>query len=387
MDQKRYAYVSSWNHFGGKNDTGLVLYEFDAQTGSLQFVKVLDSSLSCNVTVVDPKRDVLYVLNEVEDQPDALYVGGGGRILAYKIDRGTGDLLSLCDVPSYGVNPCYLTLDATGEYMLVANHASHAVVTQVKKDYAGKYFLSAEYDDAPIVLFKVDQEGRISEQPLDVVKHCRSGLIKTQSHSSPHTTLMSPSGKLFAVCDIGEDRIYMYKIDREREELIPAASPYIDIKGSTVRYCAFHPTLPYFYVNHEGGSMDVLSMRYDEEGRIELIDKTRAVDDTYIKGVHDEQQGFCIHPSGKYLYDVVNGPDVVAVFRVDEGTGKLQLLQNQKVGGEWARGCTISPDGGFLFVTCITSGEVYSFRILEDGTLTPTGCKISQPGASWITFL
>ena len=45
---------------------------------------------------------------------------------------------------------------------------------------------------------------------------------------------------------------------------------------SESRYCVFHPTKPYLFVNHEhsgNGKMMVSAFHYNEDGELELINK------------------------------------------------------------------------------------------------------------------
>ncbi|MBO5976184.1 MAG: beta-propeller fold lactonase family protein, partial [Oscillospiraceae bacterium] len=99
-----------------------------------------------------------------------------------------------------------------------------------------------------------------------------------------------------------------------------------------------------------------------------------------------EQQGFVIHPNGKWIYDMLNGADAVSVLSIDQESGKLSLAQTKPVDGRWVRGCAISPDGRFLIVTCLQSGDVYSFPIGEDGLLGDAVSHVVCPGGSYVTF-
>jgi 6-phosphogluconolactonase len=83
----------------------------------------------------------LYAANEVSD-----YQEGGqtevakskkktGAISAFAIDRKSGKLTFLNQVPSHGAGPCHVSLDQTGKYVLVANYDSGSVaVFPVLKD-------------------------------------------------------------------------------------------------------------------------------------------------------------------------------------------------------------------------------------------------------------
>jgi 6-phosphogluconolactonase len=92
---------------------------------------------------------------------------------------------------------------------------------------------------------------------------------------------------------------------------------------------------------------------------------------------------------GKYIYDVLNGKglDGVSVFEINQEDGTLQLIQYLPVDGVWARGIGIAPDGKHLIIVCMDDdGGVMSFKIGDDGRLTPTGVRLSIPGAAYVTF-
>ena len=42
---------------------------------------------------------------------------------------------------------------------------------------------------------------------------------------------------------------------------------------------------------------------------------------------------------------------MIIVFKIDQVSGALELIQNKRINAEWPRGCALSPNGGFLAVT------------------------------------
>src|SRR6266566_2799900 len=67
---------------------------------------------------IDRTRRFLYAVNEISD-----YQGQkSGSVSAFAIDRKTAKLAFLNEVPSRGADPCYVTLDKSGKYVLVANY-------------------------------------------------------------------------------------------------------------------------------------------------------------------------------------------------------------------------------------------------------------------------
>lgn len=379
--QKFYVYVSSWETKKTKGSCGLEMYSFDSGTGTLTHVKNVLNGVSCNMSFVDQKRRVLYVLNETKQLPE-LRAGGGGRVLSFSLDPVTGIPEELGAVPTFCPAPSFATLDAGGDYMVVSNHSSNSVVCKAVKDAFGEIHLEVLCDDSLIDLFTVNQDGSIKKM-VDVAYHFGSG--PKHFHPRPHSAVMSPSGKLFAVCDKGTDEIYMYTIDRRSNKLVLASTPFKDRPGSSPRYCVFHPTLPYLIVNHEGDTI-IEAFKYTENGELELVCSLDAAPQAELGySGRAEQQDLKIHPNGKYIYDIVHGPEVVSVIQID-ASGQLAVKQHQRVRGKWLRGCAVTPDEKYLLTACIEDGSLEAFRIDENGLLSSGNVGACQPGAAYISF-
>ena len=84
-----------------------------------------------------------------------------------------------------------------------------------------------------------------------------------------------------------------------------------------------------------------------------------------------------MHPSGKFLYGSNRGHDTIAVFAIDEKSGKLTLRENQPTQGKTPRNFGIDPTGAFLLAANQDSDNVVVFRIdAKTGRLTPTGQSV-----------
>jgi 6-phosphogluconolactonase len=81
-----------------------------------------------------------------------------------------------------------------------------------------------------------------------------------------------------------------------------------------------------------------------------------------------------VHPNGKWLYGSNRGHDTIAVFDLDEATGKMTLVQNASSGGKIPRNFNIDPSGKFLYAANQDSENIVAFAIdQKTGMLTPTG--------------
>ena len=84
-----------------------------------------------------------------------------------------------------------------------------------------------------------------------------------------------------------------------------------------------------------------------------------------------------IHPSGKFLYGSNRGHNSIAIFAIDQETGRLTPIGYEPSGGQIPRGFGIDPTGNWLLAANQDSANVVVFRIdRETGKLTPTGTTV-----------
>lgn len=361
---------------------GLSVYTLDRESGCLRFLEKFPCGTSSNVSCVDRVRGILHVTTECADE--AARRENGARVLSFRINED-GSLTPLGEVPTYSPNPAYLTLDDSGSFAVVANHTTHNAVVRFRRGDDGSIRRELQYDDATVTLYSVNADGTFGEL-LDVVCHEGSGPKKTQTHAHPHSAVLSPDGKWIAVCDKGADRIAFYRIDAGHGRLTQV-SETVCPPGSEPRFCAFHPTKPWFYCNHEG-DLDVEAFSYDENGALHRMQTVCAVEDgPRRKDVVYEHQGFAMHPSGRFLYSVTRGENGIAVFAVDGESGLLTRQQLMPNGGQWPRCCALSPDGRWLLAGCREGdNRINVYAVGEGGCLREQQTVFNDCGVAYLTF-
>lgn len=381
---KRFMYISQWGQLVGA--PGLCLYTFDTETGEMEFVKQLDDKLSLGCSLVN--GDVLYVCNECDLFPETPM--NTGRIYAFRIDPATGGLTELNHVETYCPFTSYVNLDPTGKYLMASNHSWPTFVTSVEKDGDGNIRPVVKTNDSLVNLFEINPDGSIGAM-VDYYKHpcsdtLRFSLTGRPHIPHPHCVMRSPSGKLYAVCDKGDGHIYIYTIRDGRLKLL--SRTLTDTEHSEPRYCMFHPTLPYLYVNHEhtpGDQITVTSFRYDEDGTLTEVGKFYAdVGGHQPKEAPRQQQGMIISQDGKYLYTQAHGYNLLLAFATEED-GALRQIQAEPIQGEWPRSLHFSPDGKFL-INCCLGGQITAYRVGEDGRLSDSGRRAFAKGSGCISF-
>ena len=382
-----FMYVSRWGLLKGA--PGLSLFSFDEETGEIRELEKIDESRSFGCSHIDTTRNVMYICNECDLFPEIPM--NSGRIYAYRIDPKSGALTEINHAETYCPFPSYVNMDPERKYLITPNHSWATFTTSIEKGEDGVFRPVVRSNDSVVNLFEVNEDGSIGKM-VDVAYHkggeeIRFALTGKPHIPHPHCAMRSPDGKLFACCDKGDGHIYLYAI--ENGKLVLKSRTLTDTPHSEPRYCMFHPTKPYLYVNHEHTPGDVLTMttfRYDEDGQLTEVGKLYCdIGDAEPKEPHRQMQGMCISPDGKYVYCQAHGYNLILAFGIDEATGALYQIQNVPVDGIWPRSLTMSPDGRFL-INCCLAGTISVYQVGSDGILTDTGHRAELQGAAYISF-
>src|SRR5260370_11154406 len=97
---------------------GIYAYQFDADTGKLTPKGVAAETPDPSWVAVHPGGKFLYAVNEA---------GKASTVSAFAVDAKSAKLTLLNQIPSLGEDPCYLSFDKTGKYLLVANYSSGTI--------------------------------------------------------------------------------------------------------------------------------------------------------------------------------------------------------------------------------------------------------------------
>jgi 6-phosphogluconolactonase len=95
-----------------------------------------------------------------------------------------------------------------------------------------------------------------------------------------------------------------------------------------------------------------------------------------------------VHPSGKFVYSSNRGHNSIAVFLVDEKSGKLTFVEHQSTKGKTPRHFAIDPSGKWLLAENQDSDNIVIFRVdPQTGKLSPTGESIEVGSPVCIQFV
>lgn len=346
-----FVYIGTYTQ-EGSTSKGIYAYRYDSAAGKLTSVGLVAATKNPSFLAVHPNHHFIYAVNEVGD-----YQGQkSGAVSAFAVDATTGKLKFLNQVASGGADPCYITVDSTGKYVLVAN-----------------------YTGGSIASFPILPDGSLGKASA-FVQHSGHGTDpKRQEGPHAHSIDLSPDNRFAIVDDLGLDETLVYKFDSSNGSLTLNDPPFAKANpGAGPRHFAFAPNGKFGYVLDEMGS--TISVFSYDNGVLHSQQTISAIPKSFTE--LSEAAEIAVHPSGKFLYASNRGHDSIAVFAIDQDKGTLSLIEYAPTKGQSPRNFAIDPTGKLLFDANEKSDNIVLFHIdQKTGRLTPTGqvFDISQP--------
>ena len=345
--------------YTGGASKGIYAFRFQPSTGKTVSLGLAAESVSPSFLAVHPDRRTLYAVNEAP-----VSEGGNGSISAFAIDGKTGRLKFLNKVSSGGRDPCHLTIDQYGRWLLAANYSSGS-----------------------ISVFPIKDDGRLGEAST-VVQHRGSGKDpQRQEGPHAHSVNLSPDGRFLLVSDLGLDKILIYRFDSAKGSLTANDPPYVKLSaGSGPRHISFHPNGRFVYQINELNST-LTAFAYDADGGSLREAETISTLPQGFSGKSTTAE-VAVHPDGKFVYGSNRGHDSIAVFAVKGDKCILEPVAYVSTRGKTPRQFAIDPTGDYLFAANQNSGEIVVFRIERTtGKLTATDVVLKVPNPVCVVFV
>ena len=360
MSKQRLVFVGTYTEpirFGtGKilegQGKGIYAYRLDVSSGALEACGVTEGVRNPSYLAFDASGRFLYAVNELKEFEGA----PTGAISAFSLDPGSGKLKLLNIKPTHGTDPCHLTLDKTGRYVLVANFMSGSVC-----------------------VLPIQEDGSLGDA-TDVVQHQGSSVDAVrQSGPHAHAVTLDATGRYVFVPDLGIDKLMVYTFDAEQGKLEPNEKPWVEVTpGAGPRQLVMHPRDSYAYLINELDST-LTAFGYDENGGTLWEIQTLSTLPEGFKGASTcaEVQ---ISPSGRFLYGSNRGHDSIVIYAIDQMDGTLTCIGHESTQGKTPRHFTVDPAGDFLLVANQDTHNVVAFRIdPTSGQLLATGHSVDVP--------
>jgi 6-phosphogluconolactonase len=331
---------------------GIYVYDFNTKTGELTH-KTTTNVASPSYLAVSPDRKHIYAVSEDQSH----------TVNAFGYNATSGQLTFLNKQDTGGGSPAYVSVDATGKYVFVANYAGgNLAAVPVLKD--GSLGTDIQY-----------------------IKHEGSSIDKRQTKPFAHSTVISPDNKYLFVSDLGIDKINIYKFDPLKSPpLSPAEPAFASLTpGSGPRHFTFHPNKKFAYLIQEINGT-ITAFNYND-GKLTSLQTVSIVPEGFTGRIGAAD--IHVSPDGKFLYGSNRGDaNDLSIFAIDQATGKLTFVGRQSTLGKTPRNFAIDPTGNFLLAANQDTNDIFIFkRDQKTGLLTATGQKITISKPSCLQFV
>ncbi len=352
--QDYYLFVGTYT--AGKSK-GIYVYKFNSRNGEVEWVSNTDSSSNPSFVRIAADGKHLYAVNEISRDK-------AGLVVSYDFDAATGKLTYLNSQSSGSENPCHLSLTKDGKWLAVAN-----------------------YSGGSLAAFPINADGSLKPFTQHIIHTGKGFNPQRQEKPHVHSVFFSPDEKYLLSPDLGLDQVSIFKFTKtDKQPLKPAPVPFIEaMPGSGPRHLDFSPNGKFLYMIAElSGTVSAYTYK---DGKCKLI-QTAATHPLDFKG-QPGSADIHVSPDGKFLYASNRGEENnIAIFSVDEASGKLTAIAYQPVNGAQPRNFMIDPTGNYLLVANQKTNNIVVFkRDKTTGLLQSTLQHIEVPSPVCLQML
>ena len=311
---------------------GIYRASFNPATGQLGEPALVAETVQPSYFAFGPAsngRRFLYAGNETDN--------ASSSVTTFAMDLHTGAVHEVGKVSSGFPGPCFVSVDATGRSVYVA-------------DYAG----------GGVASYRIQPDGTLS-QPVERVNFRDTEHFGKQGPNEqrqdgphPHCAVLSPDNRFLVVNDLGNDQTSIFSVDAVTGQLALGQTRYFNNgrPGSGPRHVVFHPNQRWLYsINELDSTIDhylwTTNDHAGESSQALLVDArtpVKTVSPDFPKTATNTAAEIAMAPGGYFVYASNRGEDSLVVFAVDQGSGALKLTQRIACGGKTTASVHARPD-------------------------------------------
>jgi len=276
-------------------------------------------------------------------------------ITSFRIDGASGDLTEIGTVPSES-DPCHMSTDRTGRYLLAAYYLSHKVTVH-----------------------RIGADGAAIDPPV----------VRRETAIGAHCFQTDPSNRFAFVPHIAREdapnAIFQFRFDAATGRIEPNDPPRVEQPHWTgPRHYCFHPAKDILYFSNEQGCSVSVYALDTGSGTLSHLQTIATLPDGW-EGANKCSQ-IRTTPDGRFLYAPNRGHDSIAEFAIDPESGLLSALGHAEA-EKVPRAFEIDPAGRFLLSAGHDSGRLAVFRIGGDGGLERIATHDLGAVPMWVTII
>lgn len=272
--------------YAERSESSIFRMTADFEQKSLTITDEMKGLKNPSYIMLDEKRHMLFAA--CEDEPS-------GALAAVNIDGENFSILR--EVLSKGAHTCHLSMTEDGEYLAVANYSAFSAG-------GGVSLYQISLCGEPFFLQMCTHEGNGPNAERQVYPH-------------PHFVFWDKD--ILRVCDLGTDRIWAYKLEREQKALLRMEEQDLNFRaGSGPRHLCLSKDRGWLYVCCElEGFVHVFhreNERFVEKQIADSLPEGTTPEFRYV----NRTGAIKLTEDEKYLLVTNRGDDSVTLFRVQE---------------------------------------------------------------------
>ncbi|EXJ12602.1 lactonase family protein [Nitrincola nitratireducens] len=325
---------------------GISLVECNELTGELVLRSISRGWINPSYLLTNKDSSLLYSVH-----------GDGVEVSAFRIDPCDGSITHLNTKTVSGTNPVHLALSLDERSLVISNHLTSG-----------------------LVVLDILEEGAVGELKQIVTLEGNPGPHRVeQPFSKPHFNPFDRTGQFVVVPDKGLDKVFSFPF--RAGKLVSKEKRMIETReGAGPRNLVFHPSNKWVYVINELDST-ITSYKFEiVTGELIPFQTISALCEKYTG--NSRASGIQVNDNGDILYVSNRGEDSIAVFKINQRTGMLKMLQSVSSEGRTPRFFTLSPNGRWLYVLNEDSDSVITFSVDPNTgklSLSPHKVSIGSP--------
>ena len=333
QNQKHPADIMFAGTSPGNDSKGIYVLRFDRKSQKLVELQTVAEKRNPSFLAVHPNGKYLYAIySEGMDKEDKR-----GTVMSFTINPATGFLTRLNEQSAGGRGPAHVSVDPKGRFAYVAN-----------------------YGEGNFAIYPIEAGGSLGKA-RQVLQYDGSGFdTALQKHPFVHSVIPSADGKFIYVSSLGLDKIMIYQV-KDEGDFIPGSMPFASSKpGTGPRHFTIHPNGRFAFSVEELTSSVASYSRDKKTGALTPQERFEMVPDTFTA----RTSGADIHlsPDSKFLYASVRGLNNIAIYSVNNKTGKLSFVGREDGHGDHPRNFCVDRKGEYVFVENMRSNNIALFK-------------------------
>lgn len=315
---KYVAYVGSYTH---EEKKGLHIFDIDSKSWQMTERKAIEVNNPVDMTI----------------SPD-------GQFLYSIVDEGVRSFRILEDGDLEPIN---------------AEWTGAIRGNDLEEDALGEFLFVGGYYDGSVVSMRVNEDGSVGEV-CDNIFHKSIGKGITEFNAAPHVTAvkMLPDQSCVCAVDSGLDQIIVYDIDRTTGKLTISdivrtqldSSPGALEFGADGRFA--------YVLSQNLNLVCVYELTRGENGKTEFHKIQENDTQENPEPMYTEAYAMQISPDGRHLYVTNAGINSMSVFSIDQETGLLTRICENRTSGVYPKNLLVMPDNHHVAVLTHDSNAI-----------------------------